>query len=84
MKTRAETFSSIIYWLGSALLVQKMLIETTVWFEYWAAIIMLLGLSLVARQFSLRFGDKIFGIEGAPKRRSLTLKSLENDNVRVS
>jgi hypothetical protein len=49
MKTRAETFSSIIYWLGSALLVQKMLIETTVWFEYWAAIIMLLGLSLVAR-----------------------------------
>lgn len=49
VRTRVETFASIIYWLGSAFLVQKMLIETAAWFEYWATIIMLFGLSLLSR-----------------------------------
>jgi hypothetical protein len=55
-----------------------MLIETAAWFEYWATIIMLFGLSLLSRAVFLVAGDKIFGDEGALKKRSLTLKSLKN------
>jgi hypothetical protein len=45
----AETASNIIYWFGSYYLVQRSLVETTRWFEYWALIIALLGMSLIAR-----------------------------------
>ena len=45
----AEALSGAVYWIGSAYLIQILLIETTRWFEYWAAIIMLLGASVIAR-----------------------------------
>jgi hypothetical protein len=58
-RRKAEAFSSIIFWLGSALLIQILLIETTKWFEYWAAIIMLLGMSLIARAVFLAASDHL-------------------------
>ena len=49
IERKAESLSSIVFWLGSAFLIQRMLVETTRWFEYWAAIIILIGLSLIVR-----------------------------------
>ena len=52
-KTRrlAETLGNAVFWLGSAVLVNVFLLAGTLsgWFEYWAAIIVLVGVSLIAR-----------------------------------
>jgi len=48
----AETMSNIAFWLGASVLISALLNETTtrvMWFEFWAAIIVLLGLSLIVR-----------------------------------
>jgi hypothetical protein len=53
-----ETLSNIVYWFGSGFLVRAFLLETlrlptilglTRWFVFWAALIMLLGATLVIR-----------------------------------
>ena len=53
-----ETLSNIVYWFGSGFLVRTFLLETirlptvlglTRWFVFWAALIMLLGATLVIR-----------------------------------
>lgn len=46
---RSETAGNLVYWAGAAFLVQTFLIDTTQWFVYWAAIIMVIGVSLIAR-----------------------------------
>jgi len=48
----AETLSNIAFWWGAGFLISAFLNETTtrvMWFAFWAAIIMLLGLSLLVR-----------------------------------
>jgi hypothetical protein len=47
----SETVGNAVFWLGAAILVNMFLLTGTLtgWFEYWAALIMLVGLSIVAR-----------------------------------
>jgi hypothetical protein len=52
----AETLGNLVYWFGAAYLVTTYLNNTTtprIWFVYWAGILIILGLSLVARAFVL-------------------------------
>jgi hypothetical protein len=47
----AGTMGNLVFWIGAALLVNKFLLAGTLssWFEYWAAIIVLIGASIIAR-----------------------------------
>jgi hypothetical protein len=47
----AETLGNAVFWLGAAVLVNVFLLTGTLngWFEYWAALIILVGVSLIAR-----------------------------------
>ena len=47
----AETLGHAVFWLGAAVLVNMFLITGTLsgWFEYWAALIILVGVSFIAR-----------------------------------
>lgn len=46
---RAETVGNLVFWLGTGFLIQSFLIETTQWFVYWSSVIMMIGVSLIAR-----------------------------------
>jgi len=53
---KAETVENIVFWMGASYLVIAYLVNMTIpaeWFVFWAGIIMLFGLSLVARSFIL-------------------------------
>jgi hypothetical protein len=52
----AETAGNLVYWFGASYLVLTFLNSSTTvttWFEFWAAILMVLGVSLVARALVL-------------------------------
>lgn len=49
LSKKAETASNLVFWLGASHLINTFLIETTKWFVFWATIIMLVGVSLIAR-----------------------------------
>ena len=52
LKKKAQNASDIFYWLASGFLIGYFLNETTtsvMWFSFWTAIIMLLGVSLIIR-----------------------------------
>ena len=52
----AETAGSLVYWFGATYLVPTFLNSDTdvpTWFAFWAAIIMVLGISLIARAIVL-------------------------------
>ena len=52
----AETMGNLVYWFGAGYLVTKYLNSTTNisdWFVFWAGILVILGLSFVARAFVL-------------------------------
>ena len=52
----AETMGNLVYWFGAAYLVTTYLNNTTNtsrWFVFWAGILIILGLSLIARAFVL-------------------------------
>ena len=52
----AETMGNLVYWFGSAYLAATYLNTTTTWnkwFVYWAGILIILGLSFIARSFVL-------------------------------
>jgi len=56
LKKKAETASKIVFWLGASTLINIFLTKTAtiaMWFAFWAAIIMLIGFSLVIRAFIL-------------------------------
>lgn len=56
LNKKAETSSSIIFWLGASYLIRTFLIGTTVtttWFVFWAGIIMLIGTTFVIRAIIL-------------------------------
>jgi len=48
-RRKAENVSDIIFWFGTAYLIQTWLINDTRWFEFWAMIIIVLGISLIIR-----------------------------------
>jgi signal transduction histidine kinase len=53
---KAETVENIVFWLGTSYLVVTYLVNITIiseWFVFWAGIILITGLSLVARAFVL-------------------------------
>ncbi len=52
----AETIENIVFWLGASFLVTTYLVNMTIsseWFVFWAGIILIFGLALVARSFVL-------------------------------
>jgi len=52
LKKKAQNVSDIFYWLANGFLIGYFLNETTttvMWFSYWSAVIMLLGVSLIIR-----------------------------------
>jgi hypothetical protein len=52
----AETMGNLVYWFGAAYLVATYLNSTTTiskWFVFWAGILIILGLSFIARAFVL-------------------------------
>lgn len=51
---KAETVENIVFWLGASYLIATYLVNMTIpseWFVFWAGIILIFGLSLVARAF---------------------------------
>jgi hypothetical protein len=53
---KAETASDVVFWLGTAYFIKTMLIDTTMWFEFWTVLIMIGGVSLIARAIVLAVG----------------------------
>ncbi len=52
----AETMGNLVYWFGSGYLIATYLNNTTTtskWFVFWAGILIILGLSFIARAFVL-------------------------------
>ena len=53
---KAETIENIVFWLGTSYLISTYLVNMTIsseWFVFWAGIILIFGLALVARAFVL-------------------------------
>ncbi len=46
---RSETVGTLVFWAGAAFLIQSFLIENTQWFVFWSTIIILVGVSMIAR-----------------------------------
>ena len=46
---KTETLGNIVYWAGAAYLTQLLLIESTHWFPFWSAIMIVAGISFVVR-----------------------------------
>ncbi len=46
---RSESVGKLVYWGGAAFLIQSFLIENTQWFVFWSTIIIIVGVSLIAR-----------------------------------
>ncbi len=56
IKRKAETIANIVFWFGASYLVYTYLVEAATinkWFVFWTGIIIIVGLSLVARAFVL-------------------------------
>jgi len=54
LRKKSETVSGLVYWAGASFLIQSFLIDKlrvtlTNWFEFWALIIVLAGVSIIAR-----------------------------------
>ena len=57
-RKKADNLGDIIFWLSAAYFIHTMLIDSTAldvarWFGFWATIIMLIGVSLIARAIYL-------------------------------
>jgi len=46
---RSENVGNLVFWVGAAFLIQSFLIENTQWFVFWSTIIILVGVSMIAR-----------------------------------
>jgi tellurite resistance protein TehA-like permease len=56
LKRKAETIENIVFWFGASYLIIAYLNDSATintWFVFWAGIIMIFGLSLIARAFVL-------------------------------
>jgi len=52
-RKRAQNLGDIVFWFGTTYLIQTLLLDTTKWFEFWSAIVMLAGVSLITRAIFL-------------------------------
>ena len=58
MTRKAETIENLVFWLGTSYLAITYLVNMTIisdWFVFWAGVILIGGLSLIARSFVLFF-----------------------------
>ncbi len=46
---RSETVGNLVFWVGAGFLIQLFLIENTQWFVFWSTVIIVVGVSLIAR-----------------------------------
>ena len=46
---RSETLGNFVYWIGASFLIQLFLVESTQWFVFWSTLIIIVGVSLIAR-----------------------------------
>jgi hypothetical protein len=46
---RSEIVGNLVFWGGASFLIQLFLIETTQWFVFWSTIVIIVGVSLIAR-----------------------------------
>jgi hypothetical protein len=55
----AETVGNLVFWLGAAVLVNVFLVAGTLsgWFQFWGALLVLIGVSLIVR-FLILFAKK--------------------------
>lgn len=56
MQRKAETVENLVFWLGTSYLISSYLLNITLkseWFVFWAGVILIFGLALVARAFIL-------------------------------
>jgi hypothetical protein len=56
MPRKAETIENIVFWLGLSYLIITYLVNMTIageWFVFWAGVILIFGLALLARSFVL-------------------------------
>ncbi len=56
IKRKAETISNVVFWFGAAYLIITYLVDAATinkWFVFWTGIIIIFGLSLIARAFAL-------------------------------
>jgi hypothetical protein len=61
LRRKAENIGGVVFWLGATYLIQTFLvaptqtsvIDVTRWFEFWAAVIMFIGVSFIARAIFL-------------------------------
>jgi hypothetical protein len=52
-RRQAQNLGDIVFWLGTAYLIQTWLVDKQEWFQFWALIVVLLGISLIARAIFL-------------------------------
>jgi tellurite resistance protein TehA-like permease len=53
---KAETIENIVFWLGTSYLITTYLVNMAIpseWFVFWAGVILIFGLALIARSFVL-------------------------------
>ena len=50
---RAETMGNLVFWLGAGILIENFLIQTTQWFVFWSLLIIIIGVSMIARAIVL-------------------------------
>ena len=50
---RAETVGNFVHWAGAAFLIQIFLVESTQWFIFWSTLVIIIGVSLIARAIVL-------------------------------
>ena len=51
LRRKSETLGNLVFWFGAAFLTMSVLSvgTTTSWFEYWSALVMLVGITVVLR-----------------------------------
>ena len=50
---RAETVGNLVFWLGAGILIENFLLQTTQWFVFWSLLIIIIGVSMIARAIVL-------------------------------
>lgn len=50
---RAETMGNLVFWLGAGILVENFLLQPTQWFVFWSLLIIIIGVSMIARAIVL-------------------------------
>ena len=60
-RSKAQNLGDVAFWFGTAYVAQNLLIDvdTTEWFGFWAVIIVLVGVSLIARALYLAAASMI-------------------------